>query len=173
MRRDRPGRCRRSARCRAHRDGANRVAARHRPPGIVAPEGRRQRRRRPGLDGAGCTLDPTNPVGPALRQPAQRLGEVGQEVLDVLESDRQPQHILGDADRQAFGWSDLGVGGAGRVGHERLGVAQIVGDLDQLQPVEHRERLGPVAADPKGDQRAAAAICRRASSCCGKLSRPG
>ena len=52
---------------------------------------------------------------------------------------------------------ELGVRGGGRVGDQRLGIAEVVGDVDDLQLVEHLERPVLAAVELEGDDGAAAA----------------
>ena len=60
----------------------------------------------------------------------QGLGQVLLHVLHVLEPDRDPQQPLGDAELGPIRRRDALVGGGRRMGDQRLGVAQVVGDVD-------------------------------------------
>ena len=77
--------------------------------------------------------------------------EVVDEVADVLEADRDAQHAVGDADRGARLGRQPAVRRRRRVGDERLRVAEVVGDVDDLQRVHQRERLVLASVELEGD----------------------
>ena len=73
---------------------------------------------------------------------AERLVEILDEIVGILEADIKAQHALADAHLLARLGTHVGVGGAGWMAGERLGIADVVRDVDQLQPALARRR-GP------------------------------
>src|SRR3546814_10384422 len=59
-----------------------------------------------------------------LRGP-QRLAKVGGDVVGILEAYREADHVLADAGRLKLLRGHLLVRGAGRMDHQRLGVADV------------------------------------------------
>ncbi len=74
-----------------------------------------------------------------LPSPLQRLPDISDQIVGVLEADRNPQRSRPDAE---FGASVLGevlVRRRRRMGDQALGVAEIVGDLDDIERVLEAE----------------------------------
>src|SRR3546814_3606465 len=74
-----------------------------------------------------------------LRGP-QRLAQVGGDVVGILEAYREADHVLADAGRLKLLRGHLLVRGAGRMDHQRLGVADVgemrgeAAGLDEFRP---------------------------------------
>ncbi len=75
----------------------------------------------------------------------QRLIEIGEQVVDMLNADRQSHGFLADAGLAQFVGRKLAVRGGSRVGGERFGVADIDEPREQAQRVLER-RAGCAAA---------------------------
>ena len=75
---------------------------------------------------------------------AQRTVQIGDDVLDTLQAYRDPHHAVAQTDGGPALRTHRAVGGGGRVGDQRLGIAEVVGDVDQGQLVENLE--GPLFA---------------------------
>ena len=106
--------------------------------------------------------------GISLGRPQPSL-QVLDEVADVLEADRDPDRAVGDARprRVPPASSRRCVVVAGWVISD-LASPRLLRDVDDRQGVHQRERLVLATVDLEGhDRAAAAAIWRRASSCCG------
>jgi hypothetical protein len=87
----------------------------------------------------------------------QRLIEIGENVVDVLDADREADHLRPHAGFLLLRGRHLTVRGRCRVAGERLGVAHVDQPLEQLQRVvELLAGLEP-ASDAEGDERAGAA----------------
>src|SRR5260370_26817508 len=74
------------------------------------------------------------------RQPtllaAERLHEVGDDVVDVLEADRDAHGAVVDPKLGALLGADAHVRRRGGMRDQALGIAEVVGDVDELQPVQ-------------------------------------
>src|SRR5262249_11556327 len=91
---------------------------------------------------------------PLLRRPrqrflgrAQRLAEIGQDVLGILETDREADHVLADAGCLELLGAHLLMGGAGGVDDQGLGVAHIGEVRDELQRIDEALAGGAAAFD--------------------------
>ena len=71
-----------------------------------------------------------------LPRGGERLVQVLDDVVDVLDADREPHQILGDAGGCELLGRELAVGGGGRMGGEGLGVADVDQPGDELQRVD-------------------------------------
>src|SRR5699024_7620133 len=80
------------------------------------------------------------------RPSPQTATQVLDEVSGELEPHRQSDHVVADAHRGARLRLHGRVGRRRGMGHQRLGVAQVVGDVDDLQRVEQGEALLLAAA---------------------------
>ena len=81
----------------------------------------------------------------------QRLIQIGLDVVDVFQADAHADVIVGDAGGLEFLGRLLAVGGAGRMDHQRLGVAdvgQVRGQLDRLDELFRRRRGRPSRRSP-------------------------
>ena len=83
----------------------------------------------------------------------ERLGEIGQDVVDMLQPDRQPD-IAGVTPVAACSTASAANGGAGRMDRQAAGVADI-GDVveqlqrvDELRPASRRRRVRSRAGRP-------------------------
>ena len=94
--------------------------------------------------------------GSALRR-GQGPVQVFLYVFGVLQSHRQAHLAVGDAHAGAFFRLQALVRRGGGMGDQALGVAQVVGNVDQLQGVEEAEGALAPAFDVEGDQGAAVA----------------
>uniref|UniRef100_A0A0N4ZJU5 NAD-specific glutamate dehydrogenase n=1 Tax=Parastrongyloides trichosuri TaxID=131310 RepID=A0A0N4ZJU5_PARTI len=87
------------------------------------------------LDGVrGDHADAGRDVIHAALDGGQRLLQIGDQVVDVLDADGQAHRVLGHARLLQFVRRQLAVGGRGRVADQRLGVA----DVDQTGEDLHR-----------------------------------
>ena len=73
----------------------------------------------------------------ACRRSAQRLVQVGEQVVDVLDADREPHQVAGHLERRAGG---AGVGHPARVLDQRLDAAERLGQREQLRPLADLQR---------------------------------
>ena len=80
-----------------------------------------------------AALTVTEPMPPGRRGFGERAVEVPADVVDVLQADREADQVRADAGRDLLLVGQLLVGGAGRVDHQRLGVADVGQVRDQLQ----------------------------------------
>ena len=76
------------------------------------------------------------PQGSPLTRRSQRLINIRHQVIDMLDANRQADHVDTDAGFGHFCRGQLAVGGAGRVAGERFGVADVDQAGDQLQRVD-------------------------------------
>ena len=83
----------------------------------------------------------------------QRLGDIGDDVVLVLDADGKPDGFRRDAGLALFGFRHLAMGGGGGMAGQRLGVADIDQPLDQLQRVIEMLARFEAAFDAKGQQR--------------------
>src|SRR6187431_2154634 len=138
------------------------------PPSICAwPSGsaRRSKIRSGGAGTSRCTVMTslmaatlTAGSAPDGGGPLQRTVEVGDEVAHVLEADRHPDRAVGDAHRGTRLGFEPAVSGRGGVRRQRLGVAEVVRDVDQGQGVHQRERRWLATVDLEGDDGASPAV---------------
>src|SRR5438128_927678 len=102
----------------------------------------------------------TRTILPAKRGPlaivsaAERLHEVRDDVLDVLEADRNAHGAVADAELGPLLGADAHVRRGRWMGHHALGVAQVVGDVDELQAIERLEGRPFAGLDVEGDDAA-------------------
>ena len=94
----------------------------------------------------------------------QRRFDVARQVAGAFQPDGQPHPAGGQADLQPLLLGHRAVGGGGGVGGHGLGVAEVVGDVDDLQRVQEVERRRP---GRRGRRRPG---CRRRSSRCRRRS---
>ena len=71
--------------------------------------------------------------------PRQRLVEIGQEIGHILEPDGKPDEVRGDAQCESLRLGNPLMRGGRRMGDEAFGVAQIIGDIDDPEPVQEGE----------------------------------
>src|SRR5271165_7667263 len=71
-----------------------------------------------------------------LRRRLQRLIEIGQDVVDMLDADRQAHVALGHAGRELFCGRELRVGRRRRVDDERASVADVGDVIEEFQRVD-------------------------------------
>src|SRR6185437_12934180 len=107
---------------------------------------------------------------PAMSRCLQRLVEIGDEVGGILDPDREPHQPVIDAQRGAVFGLQAMMRRRRRMRDEALGVAEIVGNLDQSERVLEAEGAGLAAGHRDSSKVPPPLICRRASSCCGWLS---
>src|SRR5690349_9056382 len=103
-------------------------------------------------------------MGPGLRRDdkrslhsLQRLLEILDQIVDMLEARRVADETLADAELGARFRREALMRGGRRVRDQALGIAEIVGDSRQLQPIEAAEGAGLAALDLETDQRRAGA----------------
>ena len=72
-------------------------------------------------------------------RPLQRLADVRDQIVGVFEADRHPQRSRPDAEFGARIVGKVLVRGRRRMGDQALGVAEIVGDLHDVQRVLEAE----------------------------------
>src|SRR5688572_31962400 len=94
----------------------------------------------------------SGPGGPRSgKTSAQRLYQVGDDVLGVLEADRDAHGAVADAELGALLGADAHVRRGRGMGHQALRVAEVVGDVYKLQAVQRLEG-GPLAGlEVEGD----------------------
>src|SRR6185312_10021721 len=93
-------------------------------------------------------------VIPGSVRAAERLIEVGEDVVDVLDPDAQPDHLGPNAGLLLFFGGHLAVGRRRGMAGERFGVADIDEALEQLEAViEALAGLEP-SSDSEGQERA-------------------
>src|SRR5262245_12258319 len=93
---------------------------------------------------------------PAHLLPLQALLEVGDDVVLVLDADRQPHHVRTGAGHDLLLVGELAVRGRGRMDDERAGVADI-GEVREQPHIRDELYAGVVAAlEPEGKDRARA-----------------
>src|SRR5262249_44516230 len=111
--------------------------------------------------------DPPASASPGLTQLIQafrlsrpsalkRLFEILGDVLRIFETNRQADPAVVDAGGGALLFAQRTVSRSRRMRNQRFGVAKIVGDVDQLKPVEQGEGRLFAALDRKSHQGAAA-----------------
>src|SRR5687767_14751566 len=93
-----------------------------------------------------------------LARGAERLVEIGDDVVDMLDADRQPDIIVRDAGRQLLLCGQLGVRGRGRVNREAARIADIGDVVEQLQRVDEVPAGGLAALQLEADQAAEPAL---------------
>ena len=79
-----------------------------------------------------ATRSPPN----ASRRGLQRLVEVSEDVVDVLEADREAHVVLRHAGRELLFGPELRVGGRRRMNRERARVADVGDVIEKLQRVD-------------------------------------
>src|ERR1700756_3556639 len=92
-------------------------------------------------DIGGLRLRLTHPTIPrSWLRPLQRRRQILDQIIGMLESRGEADKTLADAERGAIFRLQALLRRGGRVCHEALGVAEIVGNLGKLELVEHAER---------------------------------
>src|SRR5665213_4091818 len=86
-------------------------------------------------------------IRPSTSRLLQRRVQILDQIVLVFEAGGEPDEALADAEFGAHLRLQPLVGGGCRMGDEALGVAQIVRDPRQLQPVEGAERRRLAALD--------------------------
>ena len=76
------------------------------------------------------------------------LGEVGEEVVGVLEADGHADEAVGDAELGALGGREA-AGDRGRVGEQRLGAAERQGDAGEPAALDERRSCRPRRPPPR------------------------
>src|SRR6476646_5803780 len=94
--------------------------------------GRSCRRTSKGLGASRCRSAPPSDF-------IQRRQQILDQVVRVLEPGREAHQPVADAELSALRRRQALVGGRGRMRDQALGVAQIVGDADELETVEEAE----------------------------------
>src|SRR5262249_28501937 len=94
----------------------------------------------------------------SLARRGQRLVEVVDDVVDVLDADAQPDHLGLDAGLELLVRRPLPMGGGSRVAGERFRVAHVDQALDQLERVVEAFARVEAAAHPEGEQRTRAPV---------------
>ena len=95
------------------------------------------------------------------------------QVVDVLDADRDADHVVGDADLLAP------LGGHRRVRHgrgmadQRFDAAEALGERHQPHAVQQRARASRATRARTRSAPPKPRICRFASSCCGCVGSPG
>src|SRR3989440_12701093 len=87
----------------------------------------------------------------------ERLIEVGDDVIDVLDANAEPDHLGPDAGLALLFLRHLAVGGGGRMAGQRFGIAHVDEALDEPQRVVEFLAGFEPALDPEGQERARAA----------------
>ena len=82
----------------------------------------------------------------------QRPQQILDQIVGVLEPDRQAHQPVADAELGALRRRQPLMRGGGRMRDQALGVAEIVGDGDQLEPIEEAEGAFLAALDLERDQ---------------------
>jgi hypothetical protein len=82
----------------------------------------------------------------------QRLCQIGQNVVDVLDADAQPDGVWRDACGGQFGLGELAMGGGGGMRRQRLGIADVDQPLKQLERIVEFYASGKTTLDAKGEQ---------------------
>ena len=93
----------------------------------------------------------------SLPAAARALLQVSAQVFLRLQPDREADEPVADSERCPDVCANLLMRGAGGVGGEALGIAQVVGNVDQLQCIEKAEGGVPPARELEGDHAAAPA----------------
>ena len=128
------------------RDTLRLVEGKSRPAAEPAAAGdtRGRARARPLGRARGAVHAPSGVLGPSLapdadgrRDGRERLLQVGDQVLDVLDADRVAHQAVGDAGLQPVGAAHAGVGHRGGVLDEALDAAQRDGQRRHLHVVHH------------------------------------
>ena len=110
---------------------------------------------RPASPGCADELAVGGDVG---RGRVEGLGQVGDEVVDVLQADRQADEVIGDAGRSLLLGLQLRVRGRGGVDDERLGVADVGQQAEDLDVVDEPAPGLDAALDAERDDAAEAAL---------------
>src|SRR5271163_2130458 len=84
---------------------------------------------------------------------AERLIEIGDEIVDMLDADAEPDHFRLDAGPELLVGRHLPVCGRGRVASQRLGVAHIDQPLEQAERVVKLLAALKPAGNAEGQQR--------------------
>src|SRR4029453_4315327 len=105
-------------------------------------------------DAAALERTPVIPSPPS----AEGLVEVGQDVVRVLEPDREPHQVLGHTGGALLVRLELLVGGGRRVDDQRARIADVGQEAEELHPVDERLSLGEAALHPERDQASEAAL---------------
>src|SRR6476661_6117551 len=98
-----------------------------------------------------------NCIASRLLRNTERLAKVVGDVDDGFDPDRQSYQFLPDARGLELGSIHLLVGGAGRMDHQRLGVADIGQMADHAQGLDEFLAGWPAAPDSEADDGARAA----------------
>ena len=116
------------------------------------------------------------PVSGRIAMPStpQRLLQIGDQIVAILDPRRQPHQRIRNADRGALLGRDRAMRHQRRVLDQAFDAAEAFGQREQLRAFEEAFGAGEVAVEhrpmimpPK------ACICRLAMACCGWLARPG
>src|SRR5687768_5539783 len=87
------------------------------------------------IDGRSSISNLQSPISILLGR-AKRLVEVPQQVVGVLQADREPDHLGQDASGALLGLAELLMGRAGGVDDQRLGVADVGEVREELQSLD-------------------------------------
>ena len=83
----------------------------------------------------------------------ERLVEIGEEVLDILDPDRQPHEVGGDTGGLLLRFVELLVCGRCRMNGERLGIANVGEVTEQLEAIDELTSGFESAFEAESDQR--------------------
>src|SRR5207245_7271828 len=81
----------------------------------------------------------------------KRLGQIGDEVVGVLDADREPDRRVRDADALARRLRHAGMHRRRRVAYQRFGAAETDRELEDLERVEELESFPLAALDVEGE----------------------
>ena len=84
----------------------------------------------------------------------ERLREIGDQIVGVLDTDRDADERRRDPHLALAPRLHVGVRHGRRMLRQALGAAEAHGEMDQLQPVQHGERFGLSADDFEREGRA-------------------
>lgn len=100
------------------------------------------------------TLLLSSPSCAAPSSASQRLIEIGNQIIGMLDTDRQADQGGRDAETHLFLTRDVGMRHRRGVRGQSLGAAEAYRELDHFQPVENGKRLCLAAFDFEAERRA-------------------
>ena len=90
---------------------------------------------------------------PSPRRLLQRLVEVADQVVGVLDPDREAHRVVGRPGQRALLVGELAVGGRGRVEDQRAGVAEVGHMAEQIDRIDQPDAGVVAALELEGEQR--------------------